>query len=53
VLATVQHLEGANVDDALLMFDVLMKTRLLLFATGAKCIVSGTRRRRHRPGRRH
>ena len=29
LLATVRHLEGASVDDALLLFDVLMATRLL------------------------
>ena len=29
LLATVRHLEGVSVDDALLLFDLLMSTRLL------------------------
>jgi hypothetical protein len=35
LLATVRHLEGASVDDALLLFDVLMATRLLSRAARA------------------
>ncbi|MGN9845833.1 Tn3 family transposase [Nonomuraea sp. H19] len=35
LLATVWHLEGASVDDALLLFDVLMATRLLSRAARA------------------
>ncbi len=35
VLATVRHLEGASVDDALLLFDILMATKLLARAERA------------------
>ena len=34
LLATVRHLEGVSVDDALLLFDLLMSTRLLSQAAG-------------------
>ncbi|MGW2444497.1 hypothetical protein [Streptomyces sp. NPDC001675] len=35
VLATMRHLEGASVDDALTLFDVLMATKLLARAERA------------------